>query len=121
MRLSAVASLVVTLLATNLPAADAPAPKPPGQWVNISDPIVIKLKEEGKKFGFSGETAGIVCDPANGDVYMIVNGIGIYKSTDHGATFTRADNNTIGGRCETSFSLNIDPAGGRLACFMLDG
>jgi hypothetical protein len=27
----------------------------------------------------------------------------------------------VSGRCETSFSLNADPAGKRLACFMLDG
>ena len=31
------------------------------------------------------------------------------------------DEGKIGGRCETSFSLNVDGRGKRLACFMLDG
>jgi photosystem II stability/assembly factor-like uncharacterized protein len=110
--------LVTLAVSIKLLAAEAP---PSGEWVNISDPVVKKLTEEGKKFGFSGQTAGIVCDPANGDVYMIVNGLGIWKSTDKGATFTRVDDGKVGGRCETSFALNMDPAGGRLACFMLDG
>src|SRR4051794_33845905 len=104
MRRAITISLAVSLFTATLFAADAP-PTPAGQWVNIPAPILKNLTAEGKKFGFSGQTAGVVCDPANGDVYMIVNGLGIYKSTDHGASFTRSDNNTIGGRCETSFSL----------------
>jgi photosystem II stability/assembly factor-like uncharacterized protein len=110
--------LLSLFLSTPLLAADAP---PPGKWVNISDPIVQKLTEEGKKFGFSGQSAGVVCDAATGDVYMVVNGLGLWKSSDKGATFNRVDGGTVGGRCETSFALNADPAGGRLACFMLDG
>jgi photosystem II stability/assembly factor-like uncharacterized protein len=105
-------------------AAAEPAPKPPvdpAPWVNLSDPIVQKLKAEGKKFGFAGETAGVVVDPASGDVYMIVNGQGIWKSSDGGKTFARVDDGKVGGRCETSFALNADPAGKRIACFMLDG
>ena len=56
-----------------------------------------------------------------GDVYMIVNRHGMWKSTDSGKTFERCDGGKVSGRCETSFSLNADPAGSRFACFMLDG
>src|SRR5205809_83100 len=53
---------------------------------------------------------------------MIIPDQGIWKGSDRGATFSRADNGEIGGRCETGYSINVDPAGGgRLACFMLDG
>ena len=50
-----------------------------------------------------------------------VLGQGIWKSADQGKTFARADAGEIGGRCETSYALQFDPAGKRLACFMLDG
>ena len=91
------------------------------RWVNVSDPTVKTLKEGGKKIDWPGETAGVSVDPSTGDVYMIVPGQGIWKSSDQGATFARSDGGKIGGRCETSYALNFDPAGGRLACFMLDG
>ena len=92
------------------------------KWVAISDSVVKPLVASGQKIGYPGETAGVTVDSANGDVYMIVPGQGIWKSTDQGATFVRADKGEIGGRCETGFTLNMDPAGGgRLACFMLDG
>jgi photosystem II stability/assembly factor-like uncharacterized protein len=60
-------------------------------------------------------------DPMSGDVYMIVNKHGVWKSTDAGKTFARCDGGKVSGRCETAFALNADPAGNRLACFMLDG
>lgn len=93
----------------------------PAPWVNVSDPVVDKLKAEGKKFGFGNATAGVAVDVASGNVFMVVSGLGIYKSSDGGKTFARADDGKIGGRCETSFAINADPAGKRLACFMLDG
>jgi len=52
---------------------------------------------------------------------MIVTGQGVWKSTNTGKTFTRVDGGKVGGRCETSFALNADSGGKRLACFMLDG
>ncbi|HLX63014.1 MAG TPA: hypothetical protein VKX17_17215 [Planctomycetota bacterium] len=92
------------------------------KWVSISDAAVKEALADGKKQDWPEGTAGVVVDPANGDVYMIVTGKGIWKSSDQGATFARADKGEIGGRCETGFTLNMDPAGGgRLACFMLDG
>jgi photosystem II stability/assembly factor-like uncharacterized protein len=118
-------AIFISWTLASLPSrADDPQAKPPvdpAPWVNVSDPIVKKLTDEGNKFGFAGATAGVAVDAASGDVYMIVNGLGIYKSTDAGRTFARSDGGKVGGRCETSFALNADPAGKRLSCFMLDG
>jgi len=91
------------------------------KWIDISSPIVQKLTAEGQKTAWPGETAGVAVDPASGDVYMIVTGQGVWKSTDAGKSFTRVDGGKVGGRCETSFALNVDSGGQRLACFMLDG
>ena len=108
--------ILFALIACNLNSADTP------KWVAISDPVIKQLTDAGQKIAWPGVTAGVTVDPANGDVYMIVPGQGIWKSTDQGANFTRADKGEIGGRCETGFTLNMDPAGGgRLACFMLVG
>jgi len=94
---------------------------PPAHWVSISDDVLRQLEAEGKKTDWPGETAGIAVDPSNGDVYMIIAGQGVWKSIDRGQTFERRDGGKVGGRCETAFSINVDPAGKRLACFMLDG
>jgi photosystem II stability/assembly factor-like uncharacterized protein len=90
-------------------------------WRNISDPVVSRLAAEGKKLDWPFQTAGVACDAVGGDVFLVLPGQGVWKSSDRGATFARVDGGAVGGRCETSFSLNADPAGGRLACFMLDG
>jgi len=99
-------------------AADAP---PSANWVDVSTPIIQKLTADGKKLDWPGQSAGVVCDATDGDVFIVLPGQGLWKSTDRGATFDRVDGGAIGGRCETSFALNMDPAGKRLACFMLDG
>src|SRR3954466_13669417 len=102
--------------------ASALAQQPASNWVNISEPIVKQLTDSGKKIAWPGQTAGVVVDPAGGDVYMIIPDQGIWKSSDRGATFSRADNGEIGGGRQTGYSINVDPAGGgRIACFMLDG
>jgi photosystem II stability/assembly factor-like uncharacterized protein len=92
-----------------------------GGWVAISEGVLGKLAEEGKKPGWPGQTAGVSVDRTTGAVRMIVPDQGLWKSSDRGATFTRVDGGSLGGRCETGFALNADPAGRRLACFMLDG
>lgn len=108
------ASLLLGLLV--LPAARLGAqPK----WETISDTVVADLEKAGQKIGYPGMTGGIAVDPASGDVYMVVCDQGLWKSTDHGATFARCDNKTIGGRCETGWAANVDPAGNRLAMFMV--
>jgi photosystem II stability/assembly factor-like uncharacterized protein len=87
-----------------------------GKWEPISAGVLATVKP-----GYPGKTAGVAVDPASGDVYMCVPDNGLWKSTDRGATFERVDGKTIGGRCETGFALNVDPAGKRLACFIIYG
>lgn len=91
------------------------------KWVNISAPVLQQLTDSGQKTAWPGETAGVAVDPATGEVFMIVAGQGVWKSVDAGKSFVRVDGGTVGGRCETSFALNFDCGGKRLACFMLDG
>ena len=87
------------------------------EWVNISDPVTTPFP----KPGTYGPTAGIAVDRVNGDVFMVAADYGIWRSSDHGKTFARADDKTIGGRCETGWALQFDPAGKRLFCFMIYG
>jgi hypothetical protein len=94
----------------------APADDDKGKWVPISAGVLEKVKP-----GYPGKTAGVAVDPATGDVFMVVPAQGIWKSTDKGETFDRVDGKAIGGRCETGFAMNFDPAGKRLACFMIYG
>ena len=91
------------------------------RWIDISAQVLQQLAESGQKTAWPGQTAGVAVDPVSGDVYMIVAGQGVWKSTDSGKSFGRVDGGKVGGRCETSFALNFDCAGKRLACFMLDG
>jgi photosystem II stability/assembly factor-like uncharacterized protein len=93
-------------------------------WVPISNGVLQSLADEGKKPSWPGGTAGVSVDRSNGDVYMVVPDQGVWKSTDRAASFSRVTAggaNGLGGRCETGYALNADPAGGRMACFMLDG
>lgn len=105
--------------ALSLPLAAEQSPK--GQWINLSDAVVAKLADENLKPGYAGPTAGVAVDPASGDLYMVVNDLGLFKSTDRGATFARCDSGAIGGRCETAFAIDADPAGRRLAVFVVYG
>lgn len=92
-----------------------------GKWVAVSDGLLKKLAREGKTPGWPGRTAGVTVDRLTGHLRIIVPDQGIWKSTDQGMTFAREDGGSVGGRCETGFSLDTDPAGRRFACFMLDG
>ena len=88
-----------------------------GKWIPISESVTSKVEQ---KWPFLA--AGIAVDPASGDVYMVISGVGLWKSGDHGATFTQIDQGFVGGRCETGAAINVDPnGGGRLAFFQLDG
>lgn len=89
---------------------------PAAEWVPISDAVTAKVKP-----GYPGKTAGVAVDPATGDVYMVVPDQGLWKSVNKGEIFERIDGKAVGGRCETGFALNFDPAGKRLMCFMIYG
>jgi len=71
-----------------IPAVQAQEKSEAG-WVDISSTLVQKLTADGQKTGYPGETAGVAVDPTSGDAYLIVAGLGIYKSTDTGKTFAR--------------------------------
>ena len=93
-----------------------------GDWVDISTPVIAKLAAAGRKPAWPGGAAGITADPQTGDVYMVVPGQGLWKSTDRAASFSRIDGGGYTGRCETGAALQVDPdRGGRLASFTLDG
>ena len=95
--------------------AEAPSAST-NRWNNISEKTTAPLKLE-----WPGLTAGVAVDRVDGAVYMVLSGQGIWKSSDQGASFTQVDGKVIGGRCETGYALQMDPKGGRLFCFMLDG
>ncbi|MBN2139169.1 MAG: hypothetical protein JW720_15290 [Sedimentisphaerales bacterium] len=113
--------IVFLLLSAAVNHACGAAKPQTAQWQDISEKIIQNLLDNGKKIGYPGKTAGIAVDRTTGDVFMIIPGQGIWKSTDQAQSFKRADKGEIGGRCETGFTLNFDPLGKRLACFMLDG
>lgn len=106
-------------------AQEKPAPAPlrhaERQWAAISDGVVKQLEQQGRKPAWPGKTTGVAVDRTTGDVFMIVCGLGVWRSGDRGATFARVDGGAVGGRCETGYALRVDPKGRRLACFMLDG
>src|SRR5262245_61439252 len=107
-----------TLLAAMLlGAAAAGAEGEEGKWVVISEGVTSKVEPK-----WPGLAAGTAVDPATGGVYLVVSGVGLWKSRDHGTTFEQVDGGNVGGRCETGASINADPmGGGRLAFFQLDG
>jgi photosystem II stability/assembly factor-like uncharacterized protein len=113
--------IVLVLSALTMAALAAGMAGQAPKWTDVSAPVLKQLADEGKKLDWPQGTAGVTVDPATGDVFMVVPGQGLWKSNDQGKTFARSDGGTIGGRCETSYSLQVDPAGERLACFMLDG
>jgi hypothetical protein len=100
-------AIILSLLASTALAAE---------WVNISDSVTATVKP-----GYAGPTAGIAVDRADGAVFLVVNDQGLWRSADRGANFARCDGKAIGGRCETGWALQADPAGKQLACFMIYG
>jgi photosystem II stability/assembly factor-like uncharacterized protein len=111
------------LIAAGLAASVvSPAAEPSkGQWINISDALVAKLTGEGAKPGYAGPTAGVAVDPASGDVFLIINDQGLYRSSDRGTTWARCDGKAVSGRCETGFGIDCGPDGSLLAVFTVYG
>lgn len=89
-------------------------------WVNISDPLIAEVTKNGP-IPWPGNTAGVAVDRATGTLYLDVCNVGLWQSTDHGQNFRRLAEGQISGRCEFGYALNCDPAGKRMACFLLDG
>lgn len=97
------------------------SPAGAAEWVNISDPVVKAATAAGTPIPWPGNTAGVAVDRTTGAVYLDVCNVGLWQSTDHGRSFQRAAAGQISGRCEFGCALNGDPAGGRMACLLLDG
>jgi hypothetical protein len=89
-------------------------------WVNISDPLVASVAKT-QAIPWPGNTSGVAVDRTTGTLYLDVDNVGIWQSTDHGQSFQRVAEGQISGRSEFGYSLNCDPAGQRMACFQLDG
>jgi photosystem II stability/assembly factor-like uncharacterized protein len=89
-------------------------------WVNISDPLVAEVSRSAP-IPWPGNTSGVAVDHDTGTLYLVVDNVGLWQSTDHGQSFQRIAEGQISGRSEFGYSLNCDPAGQRMACFQLDG
>lgn len=113
-RLAAGAILAGAILAANKEARAA-------DWVNISDRLITALTNAGMSIPWPGNTAGVAVDRTSGTLYLDVCNVGLWQSTDHGQNFHRVAEGQISGRCEFGYALNCDPAGGRMACLLLDG
>lgn len=104
----------IQVLAASQDGADA-------NWVNISEDLIAGLTRSGMRIPWPGNTGGIAVDRATGKVFLEVCNLGLWESGDHGQTFSRLGEGKISGRCEFGYAFNCDPAGGRMACFFLDG
>jgi CubicO group peptidase (beta-lactamase class C family) len=92
-----------------------------GKWSVFSDRLLADLENSGKKPAWPGKTTGVAVDRTTGDAFVLIPGQGAWRTDASGATFARVDGGRIGGRCETGWSINADPGGKRMVCFMLDG
>lgn len=108
-------------LAAGLGLALGVAAAAAGEWVCISDGLLAQIEKAGLQPAWPGKTTGVAVDRTTGVLFVVVPGLGVWRSADKGATFARVDGGAVGGRCETGYSLHLDPAGRRMACFMLDG
>ena len=87
-----------------------------GKWTVISDRLLADLEKEGKKPAWPGKTTGVAADRTTGDAFVLIPGQGVWRTADKGASFERVDGGRIGGRCETGWTINMDPAGKRMVC-----
>lgn len=97
------------------------SPASRGDWSSLSDGLLDQIEKQGLKPAWPGKTTGVVVDRSGGAAFVAVPGLGLWRTDDKGRSFSRADGGAVGGRCETGYSLQADPDGPRIACFMLDG
>lgn len=121
MRSSISSLLAVFLCVAAKPSGPVSPPDDGHGWTLISEPIIKQLEAEKKEIAWPGQTTGNCVNRANGDVWVIPAGQGVWRSADRGKTYERIDGDVISGRCETGYSINAAPEGNRFAFFMLDG
>lgn len=111
-----VIAVCMAVSALQLRAAE-PAAGEKGKWVVIHKGVEIDQKQkDGTTVKKPGGVSSLAVDRKTGDLFLFLNGSGLWKSTDQGKTFTQL--NTLSGRCARSESLSIDPEDGkRIACY----
>ena len=111
--LSALLALCAVPFCATLLAAD--------NWIDISSAQIAKLGPQGKQV-FEKGCAGCAVNRLTGEVMVNFNCLGMYKSSDKGATWTRMDDGVISGRGETGWAVQVDQNDPkRIAVFSLDG
>ena len=91
-------------------------------WIDVTSPLLERLENDGMETDWPGGCSGVVVNRLNGDLTIKVVGLGLWRSSDQGETWTRLDEGTISGRDETGWATNADandPT--RIASFSLDG
>lgn len=103
----------VWLLLCSMVVGHAESAEPMGEWKNWPDSEIHPDK---------GGVSGVAVDPATGDLLVIGRPYRplVWKSTDQGKTFVAAKG-SLAGLPANSYSLCMDPAGSRLACFFPRG
>jgi hypothetical protein len=92
------------------------------RWVDVSSSLLARLTNNGAKLAWPGGVSGVVVNRTNAEVNMKIVGLGLWRSSDKGQTWTRIDENVVSGRDETGWATSLDQnAPGRLASFSLDG
>jgi hypothetical protein len=89
-------------------------------WTDISTALV-----QSKAMTFPGGIAncsGLCVNRLTGDVVVKFIDNGMWRSSNKGSSWTRIDNNTVSGRCETGVATTCDQSNPvRIAVFSLDG
>ena len=92
------------------------------RWIDISSSLLERVTNNGAKPAWPGGCSGVVVNRTNGDVTIKMVGLGLWRSSDQGRSWTRIDGETISGRDETGWATSVDQnAPGRMASFSLDG
>jgi acetyl esterase/lipase/photosystem II stability/assembly factor-like uncharacterized protein len=91
-------------------------------WVDITSPLMERIEGEGLETAWPGGCSGVVVNRLSGDLTIKVVGLGMWRSSDLGANWSRIDEDAISGRDETGYATNADANDQyRIASFSLDG
>jgi photosystem II stability/assembly factor-like uncharacterized protein len=88
-------------------------------WTDVSTALITA---QGITPAYPGGCSGVVADRVNGGVVININGFGLWRSANGSTGWARIDNNTISGRGEAGFAMQVDQNNPkRIAVFSLDG
>ena len=91
-------------------------------WTDVTTPLMRQISEQGLETAWPGGCSGVVVNRLNGEVAVKVVGLGLWRSSDTGKTWTRIETDVISGRDETGWATNVDPnQPTRITSFSLDG